>query len=108
MEMGDFMEPGQQALDQVEHRGAVKVFGVSSSQGVRASKMGQVVSTAYQEHVVFSVLFFFYHCIKLYVHSIGQDSQAVCVVCHQYYAVFWSACVTFVSPFCQAHSDFLL
>lgn len=59
MEMGDFMEPGQQALDQVEHRGAVKVFGVSSSQGVRASKMGQVVSTAYQEHVVFSVLFFF-------------------------------------------------
>lgn len=32
MEMGDFMEPGQQAaLYQVEHRGAVKVFGVSSS-----------------------------------------------------------------------------
>lgn len=44
--------------------------------------MGQVVSIAYQEHVVFSVLFFFYHCVKLYVHSIGQDSQAVCVVCH--------------------------
>lgn len=30
MEMGDFMEPGQQALYQVEHRGAVKVSGVSS------------------------------------------------------------------------------
>lgn len=28
--MGDFMEPGQQALYQVEHRGAVRVFGVSS------------------------------------------------------------------------------
>lgn len=30
MEMGDFMEPGQPALYWVEHRGAVKVFGVSS------------------------------------------------------------------------------
>lgn len=31
MEMGDFMEPGQHALYQVEHRGVVKVFGVSSA-----------------------------------------------------------------------------
>lgn len=30
MEMGDFMAPGQHVLDRVEHRGAVKVFGVSS------------------------------------------------------------------------------
>ena len=30
MEMGDFMEPGRQALYQVEHRGAVRVFGISS------------------------------------------------------------------------------
>lgn len=40
MEMGDFMEPGQQALYQAEHRGAVKVFGVSSLRRVRASTMG--------------------------------------------------------------------
>lgn len=31
MEMGDFMEPGQQDLHRVEHRGADKVFGVSSA-----------------------------------------------------------------------------
>lgn len=80
MEMGDFMEPGQQALYRVEHRGAVKVFGVSSLYGVRASKMGQIVSTACQEHVsVFSV--FFYHYIELcFQHYIGQDAQAVFVV----------------------------
>lgn len=30
MEMGDFMAPGQHALGRAEHRGAVKVFGVSS------------------------------------------------------------------------------
>lgn len=29
MEMGDFVEPGQQAAPG-EHRGAVRVFGVSS------------------------------------------------------------------------------
>lgn len=53
-EMGDFMEPGQQALHQVKHRGAVSEFGVSSSWGVRVSRAGQVVSTACQEHGVFS------------------------------------------------------
>lgn len=49
--MGDFMEPGQQALYQVEHRGAVRVFGVSSLWGIRASGMGHIVSTTYQELV---------------------------------------------------------
>lgn len=31
MEMGDFMEPGQQALYRVEHRGAVKRGGAKGT-----------------------------------------------------------------------------
>lgn len=57
MEMGDFMEPGRQALDRVEPRGAVKVFGVSSLSGVRASRMGRRVSTATRNVWVLSLLF---------------------------------------------------
>lgn len=49
------MEPGQHALYRVEPRGVVKVFGVSSALGVRASMMGQVLNTTSQEHVVLSV-----------------------------------------------------
>lgn len=79
MEMGDFMGPGQQALYQVEHRGAVKVFGISSLEGGRAFRMGQIVRTAYQEHDVF--LLSFHHYIEFCSqHCIGQDTQAVCTV----------------------------
>lgn len=69
--------------------------------------MGQRVSTASQEHVVFSL--FFNHYIELYfLRCIGQDTQAVCMVCVTHlHTVFWSAGVIFVSPFCQVYSDFL-
>lgn len=69
--------------------------------------MGQRVSTAYQEHVVFSL--FFNHYIELcFLRCIGQDTQAVCMVCVTHlHTVFWSAGVIFVSPFCQVYSDFL-
>lgn len=61
MEMGDFMEPGQQALNQVKHRGAVSEFGVSSSWRVGVSRMGQVVSTPARNMVYFlSVLYLSY------------------------------------------------
>lgn len=40
METGDFMEPGQPALPGVEHRGAVKEYGVSSLRGAWASGRG--------------------------------------------------------------------
>lgn len=56
MEMGDFIEPGQQALNRVKHPGAVSILGVSSSWGGRVSRAGQVISTAYQEHAVFSLI----------------------------------------------------
>ena len=73
------MGPGQQALYQVEHRGAVKVFGISSLEGGRAFRMGQIVRTAYQEHDVF--LLSFHHYIEFCSqHCIGQDTQAVCTV----------------------------
>lgn len=103
------MEPGQHALYRVEPRGVVKVFGVSSALGVRASMMGQVLNTTSQEHVVLSVFKKKNHYIKLCVpHYFGQDSQAVCVVCNSCNTVFWSACMIFFSPFCQAHSGFLV
>lgn len=81
MEMGDFMEPGQQALNQAKHRGAVSKFGVSSSWGVGLSRTGQVVSTACQEHGVFSV------CSLVIILSCTFSSlllrqPRVCVVCH--------------------------
>lgn len=52
--------------------------------------------------------FFFNHYIELcFQHYIGQDTQAVCIVSVNSIRVSWSVCVIFVSPFCQAHSDFL-
>lgn len=82
MEMGDFMAPGQHVLDRVEHRGAVKVFGVSSLWGVSASRMGQIVSTAYQERVAFSLCVFFKSLHWVVFSALHcQDTQAVCIVC---------------------------
>lgn len=65
MEMGGFMEPGQGSSEPGETlRGAVNKLGISSSWGVRVSWVGQVVSTACQEHGVCCCLFF-NHYVKL-------------------------------------------
>lgn len=64
MEMGDFMEPGQPALLGVEHRGAVKVFGVSSLRGVWASGRGSQHSLPGRCRSALSVYFKLY-CVVL-------------------------------------------
>lgn len=107
MEMGDFMGPGQQALNQVEHRGAVKVFGISSLEGGRAFRMGQIVRTAYQEHVgVF--LLSFHHYFELFsaLYWSGYPSSLYSF-CHEYYTVFCVSVVDLYVSFCQTHSHFL-
>lgn len=87
MEMGDFMEPGQQALYQAEHRGAVKVFGVSSLRRVRASTMGHsqysLPGTCWCFLLSLFPFFFFPfgHSVELCLRRrIGEDTQAVCIV----------------------------
>lgn len=107
--MGDFMGPGQQALYQVEHRGAVKVFGISSLEGGRAFRMGQIVRTAYQEHVDVFLLSFHHYIEFCLQHCIGQDTQAICTVSVTSIIQFSvSAWVIFVSLFAKHILIFLL
>jgi hypothetical protein len=81
METGDFMEPGQQALCRVEHRGAVEVFGVSSARGVRASRTGPTRNMCLRSF--FSVIILSYVFSTLWL---GQPSNlySVWLVLHSF------------------------